>query len=61
MTDLKSPRRAELSAIEPARIKTIRPVLFWSSLGAVCIVIAAYVYVAWIVTGNATPVKPDPT
>jgi hypothetical protein len=40
--------------------KAIRPVLFWSSVGAVCVVIAAYVYTAWIVSGNATPVDPGP-
>lgn len=60
MTDLKSPRKAESSAIEPARITTIRPVLFWSSVGAVFVVIAAYVYISWIVSGNATPVNPGP-
>jgi hypothetical protein len=60
VTDLKSPRQAESSAIEPARIKTIRPVLFWSSLGTVFVVIAAYVYISWIASGNATPVNPGP-
>ena len=60
MTDLKSPRQAESSAIEPAQIKTIRPVLFWSSLGTVFVVIAAYVYISWIASGNATPVNPGP-
>jgi len=58
VTDLKAPRQAEPSAIEPARIKTIRPALFWSSLGAACVVIAAYVYISWIASGNATPVSP---
>ena len=38
MTDLKSPVQTEPSAIEPAPIKTVRPVLFWSSLGAVFVV-----------------------
>ena len=60
MTDLKSPIQTEPSAIEPAPIKTVRPVLFWSSLGTVCVVIAAYVYISWIASGNATPVNPGP-
>ena len=60
MTDLKSPSQAEPAAVESARIKAIRPVLFWSSLGAVFVVVAAYVYIAWIASGNATPVNPGP-
>jgi len=60
VTDLKSPRQAESSAIEPAQIKTIRPVLFWSSLGTVFVVIAAYIYISWIASGNATSVNPGP-
>ena len=38
MTDLKSPNEvgpAEPTATKPTEPKTIRPVLFWSSLGAV--------------------------
>ena len=62
MTDLKSPEevgRVEPTA-EPAQAKTIRPVLFWSSVGAVCVAVAAYVYTSWIVSGNASPVDPGP-
>ncbi|WP_155726949.1 hypothetical protein [Mycobacterium avium] len=58
MTDLKSSSRAEPSAIEPPQIKTIRPVLFWSSLGAVCVIIAAYVYISWIASGNEELSRP---
>lgn len=60
MTDLKSSSRTEPSAVEPPQIKTIRPVLFWSSVGAVCVVVAAYVYASWIIAGNALPVGPGP-
>jgi heme/copper-type cytochrome/quinol oxidase subunit 2 len=41
-------------------MRTLRPVLFWSSVGAVCVVVAAYVYTSWIFSGNATPVDPGP-
>jgi Spirocyclase AveC-like len=61
VTDLKSPNEvgpAEPTATKPTEPKTIRPVLFWSSLGAVCVVIACYVYTSWIVSGNATPADP---
>jgi hypothetical protein len=62
VTDLKSPDeigRVEPTA-EPAPIKSIRPVLFWSGVGAACIAVAAYVYTSWIVSGNASPVDPGP-
>ncbi|MBJ7336541.1 spirocyclase AveC family protein [Mycolicibacterium sp.] len=44
----------------PPEIKTIRPVLVWSAVGAACIVTAVYVYTSWIVSGNATPSDPGP-
>ncbi|EUA30535.1 putative membrane protein [Mycobacterium xenopi 4042] len=34
--------------------------LFWSSIGVVCVMAAAYVYTAWIVSGDATPVSAGP-
>lgn len=58
MTDLKSPDRIE--QVVPPHIKVIRPVLFWSGVGAICVAVAAYVYVSWIVSGNAAPVAPGP-
>jgi hypothetical protein len=60
MTDLKSADRLRLAEPEPTRPKAIRPVLVWSAVGAVCVTFAAYVYVSWIVSGNATPVGPGP-
>jgi Spirocyclase AveC-like len=63
VTDLKSPDdigHAESPVGRPTRVKTIRPVLFWSSIGAICVVFSAYVYTAWIVSGDATPVDPGP-
>lgn len=63
MTDLKGPSgvgHLEQGAGQSTSVKTIRPVLFWSSIGAICLVFAAYVYTAWIVSGNATPVDPGP-
>ena len=62
MTELKTPDevgQVPLS-VEPVQSKAIRPVLFWSSVGAVCVLFAAYVYGSWIVSGNATPVDPGP-
>ncbi|MCV7057486.1 spirocyclase AveC family protein [Mycolicibacterium gilvum] len=62
MTDLKS--ADEVGGIAPRaaqpQIRTIRPVLFWSAVGAVCIAFATYVYTSWIVSGNAAPVAPGP-
>jgi hypothetical protein len=61
VTDLKSPDRvdaAEPASPAPAEIKTLRPVLFWSSVGAVCVSVATYIYLSWILSGNATPVDP---
>lgn len=63
MADLRSPggiAQVETPAAESVRIKAVRPVLFWSGAGAICVVFAAYVYVSWIVSGNATPVDPGP-
>jgi hypothetical protein len=63
VTELKNPgdvAHAEPTAAQPAPVKTLRPVLFWSSIGTICVVFAAYVYIAWIVSGNATPVDPGP-
>jgi hypothetical protein len=60
VTDLKSPSRPMPSTSEPAHIRTIRPVLFWSSLGAVFVVAAAYIYLSWIASGDVTPVNPGP-
>jgi hypothetical protein len=61
VTDLMRPDevgRTEPTAAEAAELKTVRPVLFWSSVGAVCVVIACYAYTSWIVSGNATPADP---
>lgn len=62
LTDLKS--ADEVGGIAPRaaqpQIRTIRPVLFWSAVGAVCIAFATYVYTSWIVSGNAAPVAPGP-
>jgi hypothetical protein len=62
VTDIKSPDELDRVAIveEPAHAKHVRPVLFWSTVGAVCIAIAAYVYTSWVVSGNATRVDPGP-
>jgi hypothetical protein len=58
VTQVKSPVAASEPIAEPVPIRTIRPVLFWSSVGAACIAFAAYVYSSWIVSGNAAPVAP---
>ncbi|MDT5049909.1 MAG: hypothetical protein QOG75_5809, partial [Mycobacterium sp.] len=61
MTDLQSFDRVEAvgpASAAPAEIKTLRPVLFWSSVGAVCVSVATYIYLSWILSGNATPVDP---
>nr|MDT0523564.1 spirocyclase AveC family protein [Streptomyces sp. DSM 41633] len=61
MTDIASRGTFdETAAPAPVQIKTLRPVLFWSSVGAVCVAVAAYVYLSWIVSGNAAPVDPGP-
>jgi hypothetical protein len=63
VTDLKNTDRidgAGPASPVPADIKTPRPVLFWSGVGAVCVAFATYVYLAWILSGNATPVGPGP-
>jgi hypothetical protein len=60
VTDLKSPGQTGTAVIEPVQIKTIRPVLLWSGIGALFVLFAGYVYVSWIVSGNATPVGPGP-
>lgn len=62
MTDVKSPDEVGHIAggVEQAQIKPIRPVLFWSTVGAVCIAIAAYVFASWILSGNAVRVGPGP-
>jgi hypothetical protein len=63
VTDLKSTARIDGAGPDspvPAEIKTVRPVLFWSGVGAVCVTVATYVYTSWIVSGNATPVDPGP-
>jgi hypothetical protein len=60
VTDLKSADQLPPTEQESAQPKTVRPVLVWSGIGAVWVVIAAYVYVSWIVSGNATPVDPGP-
>jgi hypothetical protein len=63
MTDLRNPDRvagAGPGSPAPTEIKTLRPVLFWSTVGAVCIAFAAFVYLSWILSGNATPVGPGP-
>lgn len=36
--------------------RRIRPVLLWSGIGAICVVFAAYVYLSWILSGNASSV-----
>jgi hypothetical protein len=61
VTDLKRPGevgRAGPTAIGTGQIKPVRPVLLWSAVGAVCVVVAAYVYGSWILSGNATPADP---
>lgn len=60
MTDLTAPERVDAGGRAPARAATLRPVLVWAPVGAVCTVFAAYVYVAWIVSGDATPADPGP-
>jgi hypothetical protein len=63
VTDLKSSDRVEAAgpaSAVPAEIKTLRPVVFWSCIGVLCILFATYVYTSWIVSGNATPVDPGP-
>lgn len=57
MTELKSPIE---STAEPARVRTVRPVLFWSVVGAAFIAFATYVYSSWILSGYAAPVGPGP-
>src|ERR1700712_4394586 len=58
VTDLKSPEVVGRSESPAAPSRTIRPILFWSGVGAVCIAVATYVYTSWIVSGNATRVAP---
>jgi hypothetical protein len=61
VTDLKSSDRVKAAGPDspvPADIKTLRPVLFWSGVGAVCVAFATYVYLSWILSGNARPVNP---
>jgi hypothetical protein len=63
LTDRASPGvvgHVEPTVAQPAKVKTIRPALFWSSIGAIGVVFAAYGYTAWIVSGDATPVEPGP-
>jgi len=63
VTDLKGSglvNEAEPPPAGQAQIKIIRPVLFWSTVGAICVVAAAAIYISWIVSGNATPVDPGP-
>jgi hypothetical protein len=63
MTELKCPDQAVgagQGSPAPAAIKMVRPVLFWSTAGAVFIAFATYVYLSWILSGNATPVDPGP-
>lgn len=63
MTDLKSSVRVAGSEPRPGtpeQTKILWPVLFWSSVGGVCVAFAAYVYTSWIVSGNATPADPGP-
>lgn len=63
MTELRSPDEiegVELTPTEFGQARTTRPVLFWSTVGAACVLFAAYVYTSWIVSGNATPVDPGP-
>jgi hypothetical protein len=63
VTDLESRDHVvPLSAAAPKSVqpKVIRPVLFWSGVGAVCVAVAAYVYIAWVVSGDATRVSPGP-
>ena len=57
MTDLKNAGAVVPAKSEESQFKTIRPVLFWSAVGAVCMTVAAYVYTSWIVSGNATRVE----
>ncbi len=35
-----------------------RPVLLWASIGAVFVALSVYLYVAWVVTGEARPSSP---
>jgi|KBSSwiStaDraftv2_1062776.scaffolds.fasta_scaffold1382859_2 hypothetical protein len=44
----------------PPKPKAIRPVHFWSSVGALCVIVAGYAYLSWILSGSATPVDPGP-
>jgi hypothetical protein len=63
VTDLRRPPElgeAAPTALPSVGIKTLRPVLFWSSVGAICVVVAGYVYLSWILSGDATPVDPGP-
>src|SRR2546426_34828 len=63
MAELKNPDQvvgAGRVSPAPAAIKMVRPVLFWSTAGAVFIAFATYVYLSWILSGNATPVDPGP-
>jgi hypothetical protein len=63
VTNLESPDQAVPVApveFKPPQPKAIRPVLFWSSVGLACVMVAAYVYTAWIVSGDATPVSAGP-
>lgn len=57
---LRRSRHAPQPVDSPSTSTSIRPVLLWSGIGAVCVLIAGYVYVSWIVSGNATPVDPGP-
>lgn len=59
VTDLKS--SDDLGGLAPSAEtapRIIRPVLFWSVVGAAFIAFATYVYASWILSGNASPVSP---
>jgi hypothetical protein len=59
VTDLKAPEEVQPKEA-PAPLRTVRPVLIWATIGALCVVFAAYIFTAWIVSGDATPADPGP-
>jgi hypothetical protein len=61
MTELDSPDRVDRAPrVAGPVVEHVRPVLFWSAVGALCIAVAAYVYTSWMFSGNAVRVGPGP-
>lgn len=59
MTDVTAPDRVSPGgAPATAHPGSVRRVRIWAPIGAVCVLFAAYVYIAWFVSGDAAPADP---